>query len=87
MASLLDQKTASLLLAELNEEVEIVTAEVKKRFKPKVERLEIFKRLTKSGKVSKMGETLQGKGLRLTDDDHEEIASKGSIIREKTNRV
>ena len=81
---LFDQKAASILLAELQEEMDKVTAEVKKRFKPKVERIEIFKRITKAGKVSKMGETLQGKGVRLTDEDHAEISKKGSIIREKT---
>ena len=80
---LFDQRAASLLLSELTEEVELVTAEVKKRFKPKVERIEIFKRQTKTGKVSKMGETLQGKGVRLTPDDYKEICRKGSIIREK----
>ena len=80
---LLDQKTASLLLAELQEEMDKATEEVKKRFKPKVEKLEIFKKRTKSGAISKMGETLEGKGIRLTPDDYDEICKRGSIVREK----
>tara|TARA_R100001460_G_scaffold44048_2_gene80576 strand:+ start:9839 stop:11584 length:1746 start_codon:yes stop_codon:yes gene_type:complete len=80
---LLDQKTATILLAELQEEMDKVTSEVKKRFKPKVEKLEIFKRRTKTGAISRMGETLEGRGVRLTGEDFQEIKKKGSIIREK----
>ena len=80
---LLDQKAGTILLAELQEEMDKVTSEVKKRFKPKIEKLEIFRRRTKTGAISRMGETLEGKGVRLTGEDFQELKKKGSIIREK----
>ena len=60
-----------------------VTSEVKKRFKPKIEKIEIFRRRTKTGAISRMGETLEGRGIRLTGEDFQELKRKGSIIREK----
>jgi DNA polymerase-1 len=80
---LFDEKEASLLLAELQEKMDKVTEEVKKTFKPKRLVTTLYSRKNKDGGISKMAETLEGKRVRLTDEDYEEIIKSGTIDREK----
>jgi len=80
---LFDTKKASILHATLEEKLNSVIAQVHKHFKPKVTKIKLFKCKNKDGSISKMAEALTGdKRYKLSAEEHEEIKTKGMIIRE-----
>ena len=66
---LFDQRAGMLLLAELNEKVEAIVTEVHKVFRPKRIETKVYPKRTKSGAYGKLGETMEGKQVRLTEDE------------------
>jgi DNA polymerase I-like protein with 3'-5' exonuclease and polymerase domains len=66
----LDMRKAMLLVAMFQEKLDATEAEVHETFKPKVI-IDILKpKYTKSGKLAKVSEGPDGKGVRLTDEEY-----------------
>ena len=66
----LDMRKAMLLVAMFQEKLDATEAEVHETFKPKVI-VDILKpKYTKSGKLAKVSEGPDGKGVRLTDEEY-----------------
>jgi DNA polymerase I len=76
---LFDQRAGMLLLAELNEKVEAIVTEVHKVFRPKRIETKVYPKRTKSGAYGKLGETMEGKQVRLTEDERKRMLSSGYI--------
>jgi len=76
---LFDQRAGMLLLAELNEKVEAIITEVHKVFRPKRIETKVYPKRTKSGAYGKLGETMEGKQVRLTEDERKRMLSSGYI--------
>lgn len=76
---LFDQRAGMLLLAELNEKVEAIVTEVHKVFRPKRIETKVYPKRTKSGAYGKLGETMEGKQVRLTEDERKRMMSSGYI--------
>jgi DNA polymerase I-like protein with 3'-5' exonuclease and polymerase domains len=66
---MLDEKLASLLVAQFEEKLAEIVEEVQQTFKPKVT-IQILKaQFTKSGALSKLAKDQDGKGVRLSEDE------------------
>lgn len=76
---LFDQRHASLLLAELTEKVDDIVEKVHKVFKPKRIETKLYPKRLRDGRMSKMAETIEGKKVRLSAEEHKEMMEKGSI--------
>ena len=74
---LLDEQKASILSAELREKMADAESKVREVFKPKVTSVKLEPKFTKTGNLSKMASvTGQSKGVRLTEEEHEELSDK-----------
>ena len=79
---LLDEQKASILSAELREKMADAESKVREVFKPKVTSIKLEPKFTKTGNLSKMASvTGQSKGVRLTEEEHEELSDKKYICR------
>ena len=79
---LFDERKASLLVAELEENLNEVIKEVRKVFKPKVETYTLRAIYNNNGKLSKFASCRElGKRFRLTDDEYKEIEKPQKIQR------
>ena len=79
---LLDEQKASILSAELREKMADAESKVREVFKPKVTSVKLEPKFTKTGNLSKMASvTGQSKGVRLTEEEHEELSDKKYICR------
>jgi len=81
---LLDEKHASLLVAELQEKLEAVEKQVKKVFKPKVQDVKLFGVRLNSGKLAKKAEVIDGsKRVLLSSEEYQELVAsdKNYIVR------
>jgi len=65
-----DFKKAELLLAEIRERMQVVEQEVTNVFHPKITKLKLFPRYTKSSSISKIAEDSEGNGVRLTEEEY-----------------
>ena len=70
---LFDLKGAEMLMAKLRSNAKKVEMQVKSVFKPKIDKIDLYPRLTKGGKVSKTSDinsSGSGKGARLTESEY-----------------
>jgi len=70
---LFDLKGAEMLMAKLRSNAKKVEMQVKSVFKPKIDKIDLYPRLTKAGKVSKTSDINSagsGKGARLTESEY-----------------
>jgi len=66
---LLDEKLATLLVAQFEEKLADIVAEVQQTFKPRVTTQILKAQFTKSGALSKLAKAQDGKGVRLSEDE------------------
>ena len=78
---LLDIQASTILVAKLESRVSEIKEEISKVFKPKKETRKIFKRYSPKGKLLKTGIDNFGKGVRLSDEEFEEIEHKPFVTR------
>ena len=71
-----DIQSAELLSAELREKMEDVRKEVHKVFKPKVSEVKLYPKFTKTGALAKTANTVEGTGVRLTEEEYSELSDK-----------
>jgi len=81
----LDMRKAMLLVAMFQEKLDATEAEVHETFKPKVI-VDILKpKYTKSGKLAKVSEGPEGKGVRLTDEEYDIMLQTNKPIKRETH--
>ena len=81
----LDMRKAMLLVAMFQEKLDATEAEVHETFKPKVI-VDILKpKYTKSGKLAKVSEGPDGKGVRLTDEEYDIMLQTNKLIKRETH--
>jgi DNA polymerase-1 len=81
----LDMRKAMLLVAMFQEKLDATEAEVHETFKPKVI-VDILKpKYTKSGKLAKVSEGPEGKGVRLTDEEYDIMLQTNKSIKRETH--
>ncbi len=81
----LDMRKAMLLVAMFQEKLDATEAEVHETFKPKVI-VDILKpKYTKSGKLAKVSEGPDGKGVRLTDEEYDIMLQTNKPIKRETH--
>ena len=81
----LDMRKAMLLVAMFQEKLDATEAEVHETFKPKVI-VDILKpKYTKSGKLAKVSEGPEDKGVRLTDEEYDIMLQTNKPIKRKTH--
>ena len=73
-----DIQSAELLSAELREKMEDVRKEVHKVFKPKVSEVKLYPKFTKTGALAKTANTVEGTGVRLTEEEYSELSDKAA---------
>ena len=81
----LDMRKAMLLVAMFQEKLDATEAEVHETFKPKVI-VDILKpKYTKSGKLAKVSEGPDGKGVRLTDEEYDIMLQTNKPLKRETH--
>jgi len=81
----LDMRKAMLLVAMFQEKLDATEAEVHETFKPKVI-VDILKpKYTKSGKLAKVSEGPEDKGVRLTDEEYDIMLQTNKPIKRETH--
>lgn len=81
----LDMRKAMLLVAMFQEKLDATEAEVHETFKPKVI-IDILKpKYTKSGKLAKVSEGPDGKGVRLTDEEYDIMLQTNKPLKRETH--
>ena len=81
----LDMRKAMLLVAMFQEKLDATEAEVHETFKPKVI-VDILKpKYTKSGKLAKVSEGPEGKGVRLTDEEYDIMLQTNKPLKRETH--
>jgi DNA polymerase I-like protein with 3'-5' exonuclease and polymerase domains len=81
----LDMRKAMLLVAMFQEKLDATEAEVHETFKPKVI-VDILKpKYTKSGKLAKVSEGPDGKGVRLTDEEYDIMLQANKPLKRETH--
>ncbi len=78
---LLNLEKSMLLVAELQEKLELVQAEVHETFKPKVIKKVLLPKYTKSGITAKTAIDFEGNGVRLTEEEYDTIREHGKVTR------
>ena len=71
-----DVRSAELLSAELREKMDAAKSEVHKVFKPKISEVKLYPQLTKTGALAKTAKTVEGRGVRLTEEEYKELSAK-----------
>ena len=74
-----DVKAATLLDAELREKMRAVEREVHKVFKPKVSEVKLYAQFTKTGALAKTAKTIDGVGVRLTEEEYKDLSAKAAV--------
>ena len=81
----LDMRKAMLLVAMFQEKLDATEAEVHETFRPKVI-VDILKpKYTKSGKLAKVSEGPDGKGVRLTDEEYDIMLQTNKPLKRETH--
>ena len=81
----LDMRKAMLLVAMFQEKLDATEAEVHETFRPKVI-VDILKpKYTKSGKLAKVSEGPDGKGVRLTDEEYDIMLQTNKSLKRETH--
>ena len=81
----LDMRKAMLLVAMFQEKLDATEAEVHETFRPKII-VDILKpKYTKSGKLAKVSEGPDGKGVRLTDEEYDIMLQTNKPIKRETH--
>jgi len=65
-----------LLNAELQEKMRAAEIEVHKVFKPKVSEVKLYAQFTKTGALAKTAKTIDDVGVRLTEEEYKDLATK-----------
>ena len=71
---LFDHISAEILKARLEERMEDIKREVQAIFKPRVTEVKLYAQFTKTGTLAKIAKTLEDKGVRLTDEEYQELS-------------
>ena len=71
---LFDHISAEILKARLEEKMENIKREVQTIFKPRVSEVKLYAQFTKTGTLAKIAKTLEDKGVRLTDEEYQELS-------------
>ena len=81
----LDMRKAMLLVAMFQEKLDATEAEVHETFRPKII-VDILKpKYTKSGKLAKVSEGPDGKGVRLTDEEYDIMLQTNKPLKRETH--
>ena len=81
----LDMRKAMLLVAMFQEKLDATESEVHETFKPKVI-VDILKpKYTKSGKLAKVADGPDGKGVRLTDEEYDIMVQTNKPLKRETH--
>ena len=78
---LLDVQKCTMLIAELQEKIEWVQAEVHETFKPDITHLVLKPKHNKSGSLSKTATDPEGNGVRLTEEEYNLMCGGSEVIR------
>ena len=73
-----DVRSAEMLSADLREKMEDVRKEVHKVFKPKVSEVKLYPKFNKTGALAKTANTVEGTGVRLTEEEYSELSDKAA---------
>jgi|TARA_R100000479_G_scaffold141944_1_gene77677 DNA polymerase I-like protein with 3'-5' exonuclease and polymerase domains len=81
---LLDQELVMKLVALFEEKLEDIETKVQDQFRPKVSVKELYPQFTKSGELSKLARDQDGKGVRLSDLEYQELKDdpESTVFRE-----
>ena len=78
---LLDIKRCTLLVAELQEKIERVQAEVHEAFKPTITHTVLKPKYNKSGSLAKIAADPEGNGVRLTEEEYNLLCGGSEVVR------
>jgi DNA polymerase-1 len=76
---LFDARAATLLNAELQEKMRAAEIEVHKVFKPKVSEVKLYAQFTQTGALAKTAKTIDDVGVRLTEEEHQQLSAKVAV--------